>query len=90
MFDAVWYGGKCTYAAIHSCAKREKEVGVQIRLGIGGGKALDTAKVAADELGLPVFTLLAIAATCAAEHPATLQKVTKHVTNNNKSVFAYR
>ena len=34
--------------------------------GMGGGKALDTAKGAADQTGLPVFTFPTIAATCAA------------------------
>ena len=34
--------------------------------GMGGGKALDTAKGAAERAGLPVFTFPTIAATCAA------------------------
>lgn len=34
--------------------------------GMGGGKALDTAKGAGYEAGLPVFTFPTIAATCAA------------------------
>ena len=34
--------------------------------GMGGGKALDTAKAAADILEIPVFTFPTIAATCAA------------------------
>ena len=34
--------------------------------GMGGGKALDTAKGTAEKAGLPVFTFPTIAATCAA------------------------
>ncbi len=66
LLDAVWYGGECTYAAIRARAAEAKAAGAEIILGIGGGKALDTAKGAAHELGLPVFTLPTIAATCAA------------------------
>ncbi|KKI98081.1 iron-containing alcohol dehydrogenase family protein [Prochlorothrix hollandica] len=38
----------------------------QVILGVGGGKALDTAKLLAHHLGLPVITLPTSAATCAA------------------------
>lgn len=61
-----WYGGECTYNNIQACAKEAKQVEAQIIVGMGGGKALDTAKGAANLLGVPVFTLPTIAATCAA------------------------
>lgn len=35
-------------------------------LGVGGGRALDTAKAVADRLNIPIFTVPTIAATCAA------------------------
>ncbi len=38
-------------------------------IGAGGGKALDTAKIAADCLKLPIVTIPTIAATCAATTP---------------------
>ena len=61
-----WYGGECTHSNMQVCAGAAKQAGAQVIVGIGGGKALDTAKGAADLLGVPVFTLPTIAATCAA------------------------
>lgn len=64
--DTVIYGEDCTFAAIHRLAALAKETDAQMIFGMGGGKALDTAKGAAYEAGLPVFTFPTIAATCAA------------------------
>ena len=61
-----WYGGECTHRNMRACADAAKQAGAQVIVGIGGGKALDTAKGAANLLGTPVFTLPTIAATCAA------------------------
>ncbi len=60
------YGAKCTPAAIEAAAKTAKAAGAHAILGIGGGKALDVAKAAAEMLSLPAYTLPTIAATCAA------------------------
>lgn len=64
--DTVIFGGDCTFQAIHRWAEYAKEMGADLIFGMGGGKALDTAKGAAYEAGLPVFTFPTIAATCAA------------------------
>ena len=64
--DAVWYGKDCTASNIEKLAEHARTMGVDMIFGMGGGKALDTAKGAADEAGLPVFTFPTIAATCAA------------------------
>lgn len=64
--DAVLYGRDCTRTAISELADLAKELQVDMIFGMGGGKALDTAKGAAWEAGLPVFTFPTIAATCAA------------------------
>lgn len=64
--DAVLYGQDCTYESIDKWAAYAKEVKADMIFGMGGGKALDTAKGAADRAGLPVFTFPTIAATCAA------------------------
>ncbi len=60
------FRGECTYEAIRRLAERAGEVRADMIFGMGGGKALDTAKGAAQEAGLPVFTFPTIAATCAA------------------------
>lgn len=60
------FRGDCTYEAVHVLAKRAKELKVDMIFGMGGGKVLDTAKGAAYEAKLPVFTFPTICATCAA------------------------
>jgi len=62
----VEYGNDCTYAWIEKWADYARELDVDMIFGMGGGKALDTAKGAAEKAGLPVFTFPTTAATCAA------------------------
>lgn len=59
------FGHDCTEAGCRRLAERAKALGADLIFGMGGGKALDTAKGAADLAGLPVFTFPTIAATCA-------------------------
>lgn len=64
--DMVLFGSDCTYNNIHKWASYAKECGADMIMGMGGGKALDTAKGAGYEADLPVFTYPTIASTCAA------------------------
>ena len=64
--DTVLFGADCTYENIHKWAVYARECGADMIMGMGGGKALDTAKGAGYEAGLPVFTYPTIASTCAA------------------------
>ena len=64
--DMVLFGSDCTYDNIHKWASYAKECGADMIMGMGGGKALDTAKGAGYEADLPVFTYPTIASTCAA------------------------
>lgn len=64
--EAQWYGKDCTAANIERLAERAKSLKADMIFGMGGGKALDTAKGAAHLAELPVFTFPTIAATCAA------------------------
>lgn len=61
-----WYGGECTQKNMRRLSQLAKEAKADMIIGIGGGKALDTAKAAAHQLGVPAFTVPTIAATCAA------------------------
>ena len=64
--DTVLFGKDCTYARMEELAAHAKKCGADMIFGMGGGKALDTAKGTAEKAGLPVFTFPTIAATCAA------------------------
>lgn len=66
IIESVPFGSDCTYDSIHRLAAYAKELGADMIFGMGGGKALDTAKGAAYEAKLPVFTFPTIASTCAA------------------------
>jgi glycerol dehydrogenase-like iron-containing ADH family enzyme len=60
------FGNDCTYEKMEELAQEAKVCGAQMIFGMGGGKALDTAKGAAYKAHLPVFTFPTIASTCAA------------------------
>lgn len=64
--DTLLFGSDCTPANILTIAERAQKCQADMIFGIGGGKALDTAKGAADEAKLPVYTFPTIASTCAA------------------------
>lgn len=64
--EPVWYGGECYEASIEKLADEAVRCQASFLVGIGGGKALDTAKAAAFRAGIPVVTVPTIAATCAA------------------------
>jgi glycerol dehydrogenase len=66
IIDFHWYGGECTNKNIDIAAEKAQQAGADIIIGVGGGKAIDTAKGAAQRAGLPVITVPTIAATCAA------------------------
>ena len=61
-----WYGGECTYEHMERLARIARAQQAELILGVGGGKALDTAKGCAHMTGLPVITVPTIASTCAA------------------------
>ncbi|MBE9218486.1 iron-containing alcohol dehydrogenase family protein [Dolichospermum flos-aquae] len=60
------YGADCCETSLKALRKAAKEHKADIIIGIGGGKALDTAKLVAHQLTLPVITIPTSAATCAA------------------------
>lgn len=57
------FGGECTFAEIGRIVAVARSVGARTILGAGGGKALDAARAAAAELGLPVVNCPTIAST---------------------------
>jgi glycerol dehydrogenase-like iron-containing ADH family enzyme len=60
------YSPDCCEASLKSLQKKAKEHKADVIIGFGGGKALDTAKLLAQQLQLPVVTIPTSGATCAA------------------------
>jgi glycerol dehydrogenase-like iron-containing ADH family enzyme len=63
------YGVDCTYSTIEALIQAGRNHRAGVILGVGGGKALDAAKLVAYRLGLPVVMIPTSAATCAAWAP---------------------
>lgn len=63
---ALWYGGEVSEENIAALAAKKEVLGADMIFAVGGGKALDTCKALAMQLGKPVFTFPTIASTCAA------------------------
>ncbi len=59
------YTPDCSEASLLSLRKEAKKHSCDVIIGVGGGKALDTAKLIAYQLDLPVVTVPTSAATCA-------------------------
>lgn len=66
ILDFVWYGGEASaenVEALCGCAAVRQ---AELIFGVGGGKAMDTAKALGEKIGRPVFTFPTIASNCAA------------------------
>lgn len=74
-FDApgakhIAFGGHCTQSEVQQLVARAGES--EVVIGVGGGALLDTVKVVARRLGVPVVAIPTIAATCAAWTPLSV------------------
>ncbi|XBS68151.1 iron-containing alcohol dehydrogenase family protein [Acerihabitans sp. KWT182] len=68
-----WYGGECSETHIRRLGLEARAEGIDVIIGVGGGKAIDTAKAVGASLEMPVITLPTIAATCAAVTPLSIR-----------------
>jgi glycerol dehydrogenase-like iron-containing ADH family enzyme len=60
------YGADCSEAANRSLKQAAADHQADLIIGVGGGKALDAAKLVAFQMDLPIVTIPTSAATCAA------------------------
>ena len=61
----ILYGKDATWVNVHAICARPEVQNADCLLAVGGGKCLDTVKLAADQLNKPVFTVPTIASNCA-------------------------
>ncbi len=66
------YSGACTMEAASEFAEMARMEHADVIIGIGGGKMMDLAKLAAKNAGLPVIMVPTITATCAAYTPLSV------------------
>ncbi len=64
--DFLWYGGECSYKNIAMLKEKTEGQQIDMIIGVGGGKALDTAKAVGEKVGIPTITVPTISSTCAA------------------------
>ena len=71
-FVCEQYAGACSEEKAHDIARRCREEGFDLLIGVGGGRMMDLIKMGAAVAGLPVLTVPTIAATCAAYTPLSV------------------
>ncbi len=64
--DFVWYGEDCTYEAAELLTEIPSVIDADMIFAVGGGKAVDTAKLVSLQLEKPYFSFPTIASNCAA------------------------
>lgn len=65
LLAALPFGGACTQAAMDKLAMEIAPFQPDFLVGMGGGKAIDTAKGAADQLHLPLVSMPTLVSNCA-------------------------
>ncbi|MGG3466962.1 iron-containing alcohol dehydrogenase family protein [Neobacillus pocheonensis] len=72
LLPSIWYGGESSETNINRLAEQLKSQNIDVLIGTGGGKAIDTVKAVAYKLNKPLVVIPTIAATCAAATPISI------------------
>lgn len=75
----LMYGKECTETNNQFLSSLDAVQAADIIIGVGGGKALDTAKSVAQKLHKPILTIPTIASTCAASSAIAVVYTSDHV-----------
>jgi len=65
-FSKAYYSPDCSDSSLARLVQEVQSKKSNLIVGVGGGKALDTAKILAHKTGIPIVTIPTSAATCAA------------------------
>lgn len=57
VFHAEKFGGECSYAEVDRVTALAEKFGADVMIGVGGGKTLDTVKVTANKMNLPLIVV---------------------------------
>lgn len=79
IIDTVIYGTECTAECMQSIADKFSSLSIDFVIGVGGGKAIDTAKGTACLLKKPIVTVPTIASTCAPASALSVVYTPAHV-----------
>ena len=79
IINTAVYGTECCDLTVNMLYEEYKDTEIDFIVGVGGGKALDTAKYLADVMKIPVITVPTIASTCAASSALSVVYTENHV-----------
>lgn len=82
------FGGECTAAEIGRLATEAKSVGADVVIGVGGGKAIDTAKGVRIVLGRPIIIVPTIASNDSPTSRLAVVYTTEHVLHEVRAMPA--
>ncbi len=63
--EPIWYGGNATYENSYKLMEMEEVKNADMIFAVGGGRAVDTCKTAADLMHKPLFTFPTLGSNCA-------------------------